>query len=249
MPKSTRPIVIKYGGSLLATAKGQQTLLRQLKSLSMKTPIVLVHGGGKEISKWLDRVRIRSRFLNGLRYTDAAAMEVVEMVLSGKVNQDLVGKLSRLGVKAVGLSGRSAETVRAGVRKELGRAGKVTHGDAHLLTTLLQSGFTPVLSSVASDGKGQALNVNADEAAAAIAISLKALRLVLLTDVPGVKNSMGKVIPVIRRSDFPSLVKKGVITGGMIPKVRSALAAVARGVGAVQISGSLKPHGGTLIKS
>ena len=228
--------VVKFGGSLLSDEAARRGFLKDAAALAKKRSLVLVHGGGPEINAALDRMGVKSSWVNGRRVTDEESMRVVEMVLSGQVNKRLVGELSRLGVKAVGLSGRDGGLLIATPAPDLGRVGTPSKADPSVLKTLLAAGFLPVVSSVASGPGGEALNVNADEAAAALASALKAERLIYLTDVPGVLDAGKKTIPVIKTGkELEKLIASGVITGGMIPKTRSCREAIKKGVGEVDI--------------
>jgi acetylglutamate kinase len=229
------PWVVKFGGSLLSDGEARRGFLRAAALLARREALVLVHGGGPEINAALDKMGIVSQWVKGRRITDEAAMTVVEGVLSGQVNKSLVGELSSLGARAVGLSGRDGDLLRATSVKDLGRVGEPSKADPRLVMDLLAAGYLPVLSSVANDAKRRALNVNADEAAAAVAASLRARRLVYLTDVPGVLDAQKKTIPVIRARDIAGLIRRGIITGGMIPKVLSCQRALKRGVREINI--------------
>lgn len=227
--------LIKFGGSLLSDDKTRRAFLRQAAALSRRQKIVLVHGGGPEITAALSKAGIKPKWVKGRRVTDAASMVVVEGVLSGQVNKKLAGELNALGIKAVGLSGRDGGLLIAKPVPGLGRVGAPSKASPSVLAALLKAGFLPVVSSVASDKQGRALNVNADEAAAALAASLKAARLIYLTDVPGVLDGNKKTIPVIRARGLKKLIKDGIITGGMIPKTLSCAASLRQGVGEVDI--------------
>lgn len=227
--------VVKFGGSLLSDQAARRSFLKDAARLAKKNPLVLVHGGGPEINAALDKMGIVSTWVNGRRVTDEAAMGVVEGVLSGQVNKNLVGELNALGAKAVGLSGRDGGLLKAKPVRELGRVGEPDKVDPKLISVLLKAGFLPVLSSVAAGRDFGALNVNADEAAAALAIALKARRLVYLTDVPGVLDANKKTIPTIRVGDIKNLIDTKVITGGMIPKVLSCKNALKKGVAEINI--------------
>jgi acetylglutamate kinase len=239
--------VVKFGGSLLSDAKARGAFLRQAAALSRRRALVLVHGGGPEITAALEKTGVKPKWVHGRRVTDDAAMAVVEGVLSGQVNKLLVGELSALKVRAVGLSGRDGGLIRARAVPGLGRVGEPVGSDPTLLHILLKGGFVPVVSSVAADKKGGALNVNADEAAAAVAAALKADRLVYLTDVPGVLDAAKRTIPVVRCGAVQGLIDDGVITGGMIPKTISCRRAIERGVREIDIidgrAGLLKMKG------
>ncbi len=238
--------VVKFGGSLLSDRVARGKFLKDAAKIAKKEPLVLVHGGGPEINAALDKMGIKSSWVNGRRVTDEAAMLAVEGVLSGQVNKNLVGELNALGAKAVGLSGRDGGLLRAKPIADLGRVGEPEKADPALLKTLLAAGYLPVISSVA-EGPGGALNVNADEAAAAVAMALKAGRLVFMTDVAGVLDENKKTIPVIRLKDIARLIETQTIAGGMVPKVQSCAQAIRRGVKEVHIidgrAGLLKPVG------
>jgi acetylglutamate kinase len=228
--------VVKFGGSLSKNEDAKKKFLKELAALAKKEAVVLVHGGGPEINAWLSRLNIESRFVKGLRYTDEAALEVVEMVLSGKVNKALVGALNRLGVKAVGISGKDGKIALCKRLKDLGFVGEPSKVDVGLVAVLLKSGFLPVISSLGFDATGQTLNINADSLAMGIAQGVKAHRLILLTDVPGVLDAEKKTITQIKISDAATLVKNGVITGGMIPKIKACCSAITTGVKEVWIA-------------
>jgi acetylglutamate kinase len=246
-----RTTVIKFGGSLLSDKAARGRFLRDVARLSRRRALVLVHGGGPEISAALEKTGIKPKFVKGRRVTDDAAMAVVEGVLSGQVNKVLVGELNALGVKAAGLSGRDGALLTAKPVPGLGRVGAPSKARPGVLRTLLGGGFLPVISSVASDGRHRALNVNADEAAAAVAAALKADRLIYLTDVPGVLDARKKTIPTIRVRGLKELIDAGVITGGMIPKTLSCRKAIEDGVREIDIidgrAGLLKMRGTRLL--
>lgn len=202
--------------------------------------MVIVHGGGKEISAMSSRLGIKTRFVGGRRFTDQQTMEVVEMILSGKVNPTLVSHLNRLKISAIGLSGRDAGLVQATRIKSLGFVGAPSKICAKLIRSFLSKGLVPVFSSIAFDEDGSALNVNADEMASAIASALKADRLVLFTDVPGILDPSGKTIHRLTPGEGKNLIQKKIITGGMIPKVHSSFNALKKGIREIWIlQGSL----------
>lgn len=227
--------VIKFGGSLLSNDKARRGFLKQAAKLSRRHPLVLVHGGGPEINAALEKQNIEPKFVKGRRVTDDAVMAVVEQVLSGQVNKNLVGELNGFGARAAGLSGRDGDLLATKPVKGLGRVGLPDKVSPGILRALLAVKFLPVLSSVGFDTKRRAINVNADEAAAAVAVALKAERLVYLTDVAGVLDSRKKTVPVLRIGQIQSLIDEQVITGGMIPKVLSCKRAIQRGVGEIDI--------------
>jgi len=242
-------IVIKLGGKALAAGGALKELARELLTLGGHQ-VCLVHGGGDEINALLERLGIAPKFVNGLRATDRATLEVVEMVLSGKVNPSLVAHLNRLGLKAVGLCGIDGELLRAKQADPgtgLGFVGEPEEINTGILLALWEKGFLPVLSSIGTSRDGQTLNLNADTMACSLARSLEADFLLLFTDSEGVYrggNGKKNLIPEIRAWEAETLISQGVVCGGMIPKVREASAAKAGGVGRVWItrwdSGGLK---------
>ncbi|MBN1621519.1 MAG: acetylglutamate kinase [Endomicrobiales bacterium] len=232
-----KPIsVIKLGGSLGQNSKAQKKFFKELSFMARKESIVLVHGGGPEVTKWLQKVGLKSRFINGLRYTDKNVLEVVEMILSGKENKRIVAELSKKNVAGVGISGKDGKTVICKRIKKLGFVGEPYKTNVKLLKLLLHSGYLPVVSSLGVDPKGQTLNVNSDSMAQAIATGLKARKLILLTNVPGVMGKNGKVIHAIKTKEVQVLIKSGVITGGMIPKIKASVDSIKKGVKEVVIA-------------
>ena len=221
--------LIKIGGSLLETGNFER-FVKALAPQLRKQKAVIVHGGGKEVTRLAKRLKIQSQFVRGRRFTNDKMMSLVERVLSGKVNPHLVKRLNALGVPAVGLSGRDGGIVRAKKVAGLGRVGLPVKVKTEPIRKILLSGNIPVFSSIASDHRGRALNVNADEMACALAMALKARRLILFTDVPGILNASQKTIHRIHEKSAAELIRKGVITGGMIPKVLSAISALKKGV-------------------
>jgi len=232
-----RVVVIKYGGNAMTSDALRRAVMSDLILLQLVgIRAVLIHGGGPEITGMLKKLGIPSRFVNGLRYTDAETADVVQMVLSGKTNKDLVSLLQTSGGKAVGLCGLDGGMLR--VKKveseeDLGFVGDVERVDATLLRQALDGGFLPVVATVGADETGQVYNVNADTAAAAIAGALGAENLIVLTDVRGLlrdPKDETTLIPSVQVSEVPALVKQGVLSGGMIPKVQCCVEAVRRGV-------------------
>ena len=226
-------VVVKFGGhamdkeELCAAFAGDVARLQQDGE-----KMVVVHGGGPQIGALLQRLHIESRFEKGLRVTDAATMEAVEMVLCGQVNKDVVARLAAAGCRAAGVSGRDGGLLRARIKDAaLGLVGDVTEVDASLLACLLDGGFVPVVAPVASGPQGQALNVNADTAAGAVAGALHADCFVLISDVPGVLDGNKQLLPRLNRAEVQRLLESDVINGGMIPKVQSCLYALDRGCG------------------
>ncbi|PSC73451.1 Acetylglutamate kinase [Micractinium conductrix] len=243
-----KTVVIKYGGAAMKDESLKARVVADLVLLScVGIHPVMVHGGGPEINIWLNKLGIEAVFKNGLRVTDAATMDVVEMVLGGRVNKGLVALIQQAGGQAVGLCGKDSEIIRARqmVEKDIGFVGEVTSVDSSLLRTLVADGYIPVVASVASDGHGQGLNVNADTAAGEIAASLKAEKLILMTDVPGVmrdKDDVSTKFAALSIRDCKELVDEGVIAGGMIPKVDCCIRSLSQGVRATHIIDGRQPH-------
>jgi acetylglutamate kinase len=244
---SGHTMVIKLGGAA-ATASGDVDAVLQdivlLRFVGMRP--VLVHGGGPEISSWQERMGMTPRFVNGLRVTDAATMEVVKMVLTGKVGPDLVSRIHRLGGSAIGLSGEDGPTllVRPAPHdsgEDLGLVGEVDHVNVEPVLSILDQGRIPVVASIGMGYDGEAYNVNADTVAAELAIALSATKLIILTDVDGVHDREGALLSELDRSRAATLVAEGVVTGGMIPKVRAALRAL-DGADAAHIIDGRVPH-------
>lgn len=236
-------VVIKYGGSAMTNEIIKQSVLKDiavLKSVGLKP--IIVHGGGKDINNMLNRVQIQSQFKNGLRVTDASTLEIAEMVLSGKINKGLVTHLERIGTHAVGLSGKDGNMIT--VEKvmpqgeDIGFVGKITAIDSSLIHILLDQGYTPVISTIGLDKKYHAYNINADDVATAIARAMKASKLVFLTDIEGVLKNPEDPNTLISKIDTESaqeLFASGIISGGMIPKLKNCLEAVQNDVRRVHI--------------
>lgn len=209
---------------------------------------VLVHGGGPEINSWLSRLGIQAHFIDGLRVTDAATMEIVEMVLVGKVNKNLVSLIDRAGARAVGLCGKDARLLTARPARNaasLGFVGDIARVDPDILHPLLNDGYIPVIASVAADAAGQGYNVNADTAAGEIAAAVGAEKLLLLTDVAGIledRNDPGSLVKEITIKEVKKMVEDGRIAGGMIPKVNCCVRSLAQGVRTASIIDGRLPH-------
>jgi acetylglutamate kinase len=241
-------IVIKYGGHAMDMPLARENFCKDVVLLKLVGlhPII-VHGGGPQIGQMLERLGVQSRFVDGMRVTDDETMRVVEMVLAGNVNQDLVALINTIGReagRAVGLSGHDGAMVKAQrVTSELGRVGEVIDVDARILTRVSDDGFIPVVAPIAVDiADGRSLNVNADPFAAKLAAALRAEKLVLLTDVPGVKGSDGALRSTLSVREAKQLIAAGVIGGGMIPKVQFGLDALADGVRKVHIVDGRQDH-------
>ncbi|MBX2860031.1 MAG: acetylglutamate kinase [Vampirovibrio sp.] len=246
-----KTVVIKLGGSTLTEPEAMTQFLQEVADLKAAGVFpVLVHGGGPAINQMLKKLNIDPTFVNGLRYTDEATMEVVEMVLSGKVNPDLVYRLNKLGAKAIGLNGKDCNLLRAQKKnsngQDIGLVGEIIQVNTMLIESLINQGYLPVVSPVGVDEVGQSYNVNADYAAVAIAGALKAKKLVFVSDVSGVlkdKNDKESVIPRLSVKDVPDLVAQNVISDGMVPKVDCCVTAVHQGVESVFITDGKKEHG------
>lgn len=240
-------VVIKYGGNAMVnedikrSVMGDVTLLRLIG-----IRVVLVHGGGPEISALLKRIGKQSEFVDGLRVTDAETAEVVQMVLAGKVNKSLVSLLQSMGGRAIGLCGLDGGMIEAKQLDErLGYVGEITRVDPQPVLDVLEKGYIPVVSTVARGQNGETFNINADTAAARIAAALKAECLISMTDIAGVlrdKDDPRSVIPYIGVSEAPQLMREGVISGGMIPKIECCIEAIRRGVKKVFVLDGTVPH-------
>ncbi len=237
-------VVIKLGGNAMGSDEAMESFARDVVLLQQVgvNPVV-VHGGGPMINTMLDKLNIRSEFVDGKRVTDKATMDVVEMVLSGTVNKRIVQAINAQGGKAIGLSGKDADLMQCEYADEkLGFVGKPTRVRADFLGNLADSGMIPIIAPIGFGMAGETFNVNGDTAAGAIAAALKADRLLLLTDVSGVKGSDGKVLTDIDSTQIRKLTRDGVIAGGMIPKTETALLALEGGVRAVVILDGRAPN-------
>lgn len=240
-------IVVKYGGNAMISPELQKAVMDDIVLLSLiGVKVVLVHGGGPEISDMLKRVGKESVFVDGLRVTDRETAELVQMVLAGKVNKNLVNLLQNTGGKAIGLSGMDGHLIEAKVQDErLGFVGEITAVNTAPILDLLDKGYIPVVSTVGCDQDNNVYNINADTAAARIAGELKAENLILMTDIVGVlrdKDDPSTLIPHILVSEMPQLMSEGIIQGGMIPKMDCCVAAIRRGVKQACIIDGRVPH-------
>ncbi|MGJ3247327.1 MAG: acetylglutamate kinase [Elainellaceae cyanobacterium] len=245
---SGRTIVVKYGGAAMKDSDLKAKVMRDIVFLScVGLRPVVVHGGGPEINSWLGKIGIEPQFKNGLRVTDAATMDVVEMVLVGRVNKEIVSLINRAGGSAVGLCGKDANLIRARPQGEagIGFVGEVNSMDAKLVESLVASGYIPVVSSVAADETGQAYNINADTVAGELAAALNAEKLILLTDTPGILKDRDDATSLIAKMDIQTarhLIDDGIVGGGMIPKVGCCVRSLAQGVRAAHIIDGRIPH-------
>lgn len=242
-----KTLVIKYGGSIMDNAPAQEAFIEDLLLLSsIGINVVIVHGGGPEISKWLKKAGIESKFVNGLRVTDGDTMEIVEMVLSGKVNKKLSSNLSRKGLNTIGMSGTDSNLIRVnkkyldqdGHKIDIGFVGEVTSINKEILLKLIHSNILPVISPIGSDDQGYSYNVNADSAAAYISGALKAEKLLIMTDIDGVYIDIkdpSTRLTSITIDEIKKYTDQGVITGGMLPKLDCCISALKSGTNSVHL--------------
>ncbi len=242
-------VVVKYGGNAMTDPELKAAVMSDVVLLSLiGIKVVLVHGGGPEITAALTAMGKESRFIGGLRYTDRETVEVVQMVLAGKTNKDLVALLGQHGGRALGLCGIDAHMIQAKKLQgpvDLGFVGEVTAINTAPITDALDKGYIPVIATVGCDSQSNIYNINADTAAARIASSLGAENLILMTDIRGLlrdKDDDATLIPVVNVSEVPSLVREGIISGGMIPKIECCVEAVRRGVNRAFIIDGRIPH-------
>lgn len=238
---SGKTIVIKYGGSAMQNQVLKNKVIEDILFLShIGLKPVLIHGGGPMINYWLNKLNIVSQFRQGIRVTDSKTMEIVEMVLVGKVNQELVALMNKKKGKAIGLSGKDAQLIMATrfFDQSDNFVGKISHVNIGIIDDLSQQGYIPIIASVAASQDGQAYNINADTVAGAIASELKAEKLILLTDTPGILSDINDASSLIRSLDFSrvsSLKEKNIISDGMIPKVDCCMQAIQYGVKSAHI--------------
>jgi acetylglutamate kinase len=229
-----KTIVVKYGGHAMMDKELKVSFARDMVLLKyIGIRLVIVHGGGPQIDTTLQAMGRTSRFIDGRRVTDDATMEVVEMVLAGSINQEIVGLLEQSGGRAIGLTGRDGHMLRVRRRlegRDLGRVGEIMEVDPGPITAVSQAGFVPVVAPLGVDSEGITYNVNADEAAGAIARALRAEKLILLTDVEGVKDVGGQLARRLTVGEARKLIDEGVATGGMIPKIQCCIEALGGGV-------------------
>lgn len=243
-----RTVVIKYGGAAMKDSQLKDKVVRDVVFLScVGLRPVVVHGGGPEINTWLEKLNIEPQFKDGLRVTDAATMDVVEMVLVGRVNKELVALINAAGGQAVGLCGKDGNLIQARPqgKEGIGFVGEVASVNPSVIESLVKSGYVPVVSSVAADEHGQAYNVNADTVAGEIAAALGAEKLILLTDTAGILKDYhdpSTLIYSLNIQEARQLIDDGIVAGGMIPKVNCCVRSLAQGVGAAHILDGRIPH-------
>lgn len=242
-------VVVKYGGAAMQNCELKDKVMQDIvlmKYVGMH-PIV-VHGGGPEINNLLARLNITSNFVDGLRVTDKETMEVVEMVLGGKVNKEIVAGLAARGGSAIGLSGKDGSLIKAksiDINGLTSFTGEVVEINPKIIETVIENGYIPVIAPIGMDDDGESYNINADLVAAAIAVALNADKLVLLTDVPGLlldANDNNSLISILKVSEVQDYIEKGVIAGGMVPKVKCCVESVTGGVGRTHIIDGRLPH-------
>ncbi|OFI01356.1 acetylglutamate kinase [Clostridium acetireducens DSM 10703] len=246
--------VIKYGGSIMNNEIAQKAFIEDILFLaSTGIKIVIVHGGGPEISKWLKKTGIENKFVKGLRVTDSNTMEIVEMVLSGKINKNLSFKLSQKGLKSVGISGKDNNLIKSkkkivydnGNVLDLGFVGEIVSINKELLVTMINNNYIPVISPIGCDEEGNSYNINADHAAAFISGTLKSEKLLVMTDVEGVYkniNDYSTLLPSININEIKEFTKLGIINGGMIPKMECCINAINKGTKNVHLVDGRKKH-------
>ena len=243
-----KPVVIKYGGNAMINEELRDAVMTDIVLLrSVGVNVVLVHGGGPEISEMLNRIGKESRFVDGLRYTDKETIDVVQMVLAGKVNKHLVQLISKHGGKSIGLCGLDGDMIKARkyTKADIGFVGEITEINTDVINHTLENKYIPVISSVAAGENGEVYNINADTAAASLAAALHAEKLLLMTDISGLlmdKEDESTLIHDVQVSEIPSLKSQGVISGGMIPKIDCCVEAVRRGVLQTNIIDGRIPH-------
>ena len=240
-------VVVKYGGNAMVNEQLKQQVMEDIVLLWLiGVKVVLVHGGGPEISETMGRLGKKPAFVDGLRVTDRETVDIVQMVLAGKINKTLVNLLEMKGGRAMGIAGMDGRLIEAKVKDErLGFVGEITHLNIRPVTDLLEKGYIPVISTLGCDTQGNAYNINGDTAAARVAGALEAERLILLSDIPGLlrdKDDPATLIPALSIAEANALRQEGVISGGMIPKVECCVDAIRQGVKNVIIMDGRVPH-------
>ena len=240
-------VVVKYGGNAMVNEQLKQQVMEDIVLLWLiGVKVVLVHGGGPEISQIMNRLGKEAVFVDGLRVTDRETMDIAQMVLAGKINKTLVNLLEMKGGQAMGISGMDGRLIEAEIKDErLGYVGEITRINIRPVTDLLEKGYIPVISTLGCDREGNAYNINGDTAAAQVAGALEAERLIMLSDIPGVlrdRDDPTSLIPELTVAEAGQLRREGVISGGMIPKVECCVEAIRRGVKKVIIMDGRVPH-------
>nr|YP_009294359.1 acetylglutamate kinase [Palmaria palmata]AOM67799.1 acetylglutamate kinase [Palmaria palmata] len=245
---SSKKIVIKYGGSAMTDPDLTFSVIQDIATLSLLGfKIILVHGGGPAINEWLKKIQLKPKFKNGIRITDSKTMELVQMVLSGKINKDLVGVLGSLNVRTVGLSGKDGQLILADPIDLYAdnKVGKIRVINTHLLEILLENQYMPVVAPIGTNESGLSFNINADTVASEIASAIKASSLIMLTDTPGIlkdSNAPDTLYPNLDLKNLEELINNGTIVGGMLPKVHGCIKALKNGVHSIRIIDGRLPH-------
>lgn len=244
-----KTVVVKYGGNAMINEELKAAVMSDIVLMQLVgIHVVLVHGGGPEISSMLKKIGKESRFVNGMRYTDEETVDIVQMVLAGKVNKGLVQFLERNNGRAVGLCGLDGGMIQVKkleAEEDLGFVGDITEVNTSVITDVTEAGYVPIIATIGADANGTVYNINADVAASRIAAALGAEKLILMTDIRGLlrdKNDEDTLIPQVNVSDVPRLKKEGIISGGMIPKIDCCVEAVRRGVPRAHIIDGRTPH-------
>lgn len=246
-----KTVVIKYGGHAMTDPELKDKVITDIVLMKyVGINPVIVHGGGPEINYWLEKTGQEFRFVNGMRVTDEKIMEIVQMVLIGKVNKEIVGLVQKNGGKAIGLSGIDGEMIKVnkktvekdGAQIDLGYVGEVDQINPHLIHSAIEQGHIPVIAPIGTNGNGEVYNINADYVAGSIAGALEADKLVLLTDVEGVLDKEGNLLSSLSIKEARDFIETGVIDGGMIPKIECCMEALLRGVKTVHIVNGCLPH-------
>ena len=240
-------VVIKYGGNAMMNEESKHSVIRDMvlmKFVGMNP--VIVHGGGPDITSFMKKLGKEAEFIDGLRVTDEETMEITEMVLFGKINREIVSCINANGVKSIGISGKDGGTFRAKQKDaKLGLVGEIVEVNTDLIDTIINKGYIPVISPIAYGNEGESFNINADEVAGRLAAELNAKKLILITDVKGVmrdRNDSSTVISQIKTEDIKEYMDKGIISGGMIPKIKCCFEAIKGGVERAHIIDGRKPH-------
>ena len=243
-----KTVVVKYGGNAMINEELKSDVISDIVLMQLVgIHVVLVHGGGPEINAMLKKIGKESKFVNGLRYTDKETMDIVQQILAGKVNKDLVQRIEDKSGKAIGRCGMDGSLLKADPisMDELGFVGEIREVNPEIINNAINSGYIPVVSTIAAGYNGEVFNINADTAAARIAAEMGATKLILMTDIKGLlrdKDDENTLIPLVKLSDVPKLKKDGIISGGMIPKIECCVDAVRRGVDRAHIIDGREPH-------
>ncbi|NMM61325.1 acetylglutamate kinase [Clostridium sp. P21] len=250
-----KTFVIKYGGSIMKNKNAAKAFIEDIVYMKLLgINVVIVHGGGPEISKWIHMTGMDTKFVNGLRVTDEKVMDVVEMVLSGHINKDISANLSKYGISAIGLSGRDSNLIKAkkkylynnGEKIDIGFVGKVVGINKNFLSNIIEKGRVAVVAPIGCDSYGNKYNINADYAASFISSALKAEKLIILTDVEGVYtdiNDKDNILKHISSGEIKKYIDEGVINGGMIPKMECCIEAIEKGTKSIHLVDGRKNHG------